>query len=127
MRALPPIDDVVVLVAQMRAPIARQRRGVGIGGADPEVRRPAVDAADHAPVGTPGLPDPIVTGGCTLSELGLRRLRQVDRQPRRFVPLVCPVRPAAPAVIVVLVPLGGEEVGEVGLRAVSKSRGRGDQ
>ena len=58
---LAAVDDVVVLVAQVRAAVPeRHRRGVGIGRADAEIGRAPVGAARLGAVGAPSLPDPVV-------------------------------------------------------------------
>ena len=83
---LAAVDDVVVVVAEVRAAVARrQRRGVGVGGAGPEVGRAPVGAARRVAVGAAGLPDPVVAGGGALGQGGARLVRQRDRQRRRRV------------------------------------------
>ena len=64
MRRLAAIHDVVVVVQEVQATTAAtHERGVGIGGAGAEVRRPAVVAADHGPIRASSLADPVVASG----------------------------------------------------------------
>src|SRR5215212_8804557 len=81
-----PVNDIVVLIAQVGAPISpRHRRGVRIGGADAEVGRPPVGPARYGPVRATRVPDPVMAGRGTLGQFSLCLVRQRDRQPRRFV------------------------------------------
>jgi hypothetical protein len=80
------VDAGVVVIAQVGAAIPeRQRRGVRIGRADAQVRRASGASAGHRTVGTARVRDPVVPPRSAVREIGLRLLRQRDRQPHQLV------------------------------------------
>ena len=81
---LPTINDVVIVVTQMRASVAwSERRRIGIGRTDPVIGDAAVMPACPCPIRSPHLPDPVVPVGGTFGQISTRLLRQRDGHMRQ--------------------------------------------
>jgi hypothetical protein len=81
---LPTINDVVIVVTQMRASVAwSERRRIGIGHTDPVIGDAAVRPAGPCPIRSPHLPDPVVPVGGTFGQISTRLLRQRDGHMRQ--------------------------------------------
>src|SRR5215212_650877 len=113
---LAAIDDVVVMIAQMRASAPLEHwRGIGVGGADAEVSGPLVGAARGVAVGATSVPDPVVTLHGALSQRCLRRLRQGSGKLCRFIDAVRSIWIGTSLSILPTVSIRSEEVGKVRL------------